>query len=151
GGAQMNQTLVTIENLAKDFVPIINGHLLHPIYLVEKFDPHRVTQLLIDLNFNINEKCLDQFPKLKKISTVSVGTDHIDLDLCRRRQIAVHTTPDVLTEPTADLALALALALNRQVIPAYKDISMGYWQQSELCKYVGKDLRFRNLGIFGFG
>src|SRR5688572_31229740 len=59
------------------------------------------------LTERIDDELLDAAgPNLKVVSTMSVGYDHIDVAACRRRGVAVGHTPGVLTETTADLALA---------------------------------------------
>ena len=55
-------------------------------------------------------------PNLKVIGTMSVGYDHIDLAACKKRNIAVGYTPGVLTDATAELAVALLLATSRRLI-----------------------------------
>jgi glyoxylate reductase len=54
-------------------------------------------------------------PGLRVVANFAVGYDNIDLDACRRREIAVTNTPDVLTNATAELALALTLAAARRL------------------------------------
>ena len=46
-------------------------------------------------------------PQLRVVANFAVGYDNVDLDACRRRGVAVTNTPDVLTNATAELALAL--------------------------------------------
>lgn len=54
-------------------------------------------------------------PALRVIGTMSVGYEHIDLDECKRRNISVGFTPDVLTNATAELTVALLLATSRRL------------------------------------
>ncbi len=54
-------------------------------------------------------------PSLKAISTLSAGYDHIALDVCKAKGIKVGNTPGVLTNATADLTLALLLAVCRHI------------------------------------
>src|SRR5208282_5548238 len=68
--------------------------------------------------FPIGRELLDALPKVKIVATMSIGVDHIDLDLARARGIAVTNTPDVLTEDVADLALGLILAVSRRIVVA---------------------------------
>lgn len=53
--------------------------------------------------------------KLKVIGTMSVGYDHIDLNECKRRNITVGYTPNVLTDATAELTVALLLTTSRRI------------------------------------
>ncbi len=52
---------------------------------------------------------------LKVIGTMSVGYDHIDLAGCKKREIPVGYTPDVLTDATAELTVSLLLATARRL------------------------------------
>jgi glyoxylate reductase len=69
--------------------------------------------LLSLLTDRIDKSLLDQLPKLRVISNYAVGYDNVDLDAATRRGIPVGHTPDVLTDATADLTLALMLAAAR--------------------------------------
>jgi glyoxylate reductase len=55
-------------------------------------------------------------PQLRIVANYGVGVDNIDLDAARRRGIVIANTPDVLTETTAEFAIALTLALLRRVV-----------------------------------
>lgn len=67
------------------------------------------------LSDKIDKEFLEGAPKLKVISTMSVGFDHIDIAECRKRGVKVGNTPGVLTETTADLVLALLLSTARRI------------------------------------
>jgi lactate dehydrogenase-like 2-hydroxyacid dehydrogenase len=65
----------------------------------------------------IDTACLDRFPNLRVVSNQGVGLDHIDLEACAARGIAVENTPiPELTSSTADMAMALLLATARRVV-----------------------------------
>jgi len=55
-------------------------------------------------------------PQLRVIGTMSVGYEHLDLQECRARNIVVGYTPDVLTDATAELTVALLLATSRRLM-----------------------------------
>ena len=61
---------------------------------------------------------MDAAPNLRAISNYAVGVDNVDVEAATARGIPVGNTPDVLTESTADLALALMLAIARRLGPA---------------------------------
>jgi len=71
--------------------------------------------LLCLLTDRVDAALLDATPSLRAIAVLAVGTDNVDLGAARERGVAVGNTPDVLTEATADLALALILAAARRL------------------------------------
>src|SRR5690606_89237 len=66
-------------------------------------------------------------PRLEIVAINGVGTDKVDIEAARARKIRVTNTPDVLTGDVADLALALMLALTRQVPAADRYVRDGLW------------------------
>lgn len=89
---------------------------------------------------------------LKVISTYSVGYDHIDLQAAAQRGIRVGYTPNVLTDATADLTVALILDVMRRVTEGDRLIRAGRWKSIfGPHDYVGSDLHGKTLGIFGIG
>ena len=88
---------------------------------------------------------------LKIVANFAVGYDGIDLDACRRRGIAVTNTPDVLTNATAELALALTLAAARRVNAAESDLRAGRWIGWDPGGYLGLELSGAVFAIVGPG
>jgi glyoxylate reductase len=90
-------------------------------------------------------------PQLKVIANYAVGLDNIDLDECARRKIVVANTPDVLTEATAEMTIALMLALNRRIVEGDRFVrrrEKWLWAPTFM---LGRGLRGLTLGIVGFG
>jgi glyoxylate reductase len=72
--------------------------------------------LMLMLTDRVDDELLDAAgPQLRIVADYAVGIDNIDVDACRRRDIVVSNTPDVLTETTAELTIAILLALLRRV------------------------------------
>ncbi len=109
--------------------------------------------LLCLLTDRVDGELIEASPRLRAISSVSVGVDHIDLEAATRRGIPVGNTPGVLTETTADLAFALLLAAARRVEEAGNFLRRGDWAggEWEIDAFVGKDLHGATLGIIGLG
>ncbi|MFB6489750.1 MAG: 2-hydroxyacid dehydrogenase [Thermoproteus sp. AZ2] len=88
--------------------------------------------------------------RVKIISTVSVGYDHIDVAEARRRGIVVTNTPEVLVDATADLAVGILLALVRRIVEGDRLVREGkaydIWGA-----LMGSDLRGKRAGIVGLG
>jgi glyoxylate reductase len=107
--------------------------------------------LLSTLTERIDAGVIDGAPRLKAIANMAVGTDNIDLDAAAARGIAVGNTPDVLTDATADMALALLLALARRIPEGVAKVNEGRWQTWEPAAGLGTDLAGATLGVVGWG
>jgi glyoxylate reductase len=88
---------------------------------------------------------------LKLVANFAVGYDNIDLAACRERGVLVTNTPDVLTEATAELALALTLAAARQMSDAERDLRAGRWTGWDPAAYRGIEITGSTVGVIGMG
>ncbi len=108
--------------------------------------------VLVMLTDLVDKEFIDAAPQLKVISTMSVGFDHIDVEYAGKRGIIVSNTPDVLTEATADLGIALVLAASRRLAEGDRLVRRGGWKGSWNPRFMlGKDLAGKTLGILGMG
>ncbi len=85
------------------------------------------------------------------LANYGVGHNHIDLDRARARGIVVTNTPGVLTEATADLAIALMLMVARRLGEGERELRRGDWSGWRPTHLVGQDVAGRTLGIIGLG
>lgn len=90
-------------------------------------------------------------PGLRVVANFAVGYDNVDLGACRRRGVAVTNTPGVLTNATAELALALTLAAARRVSEAEADLRGGRWTGWDPGAYLGLELSGATFGVVGMG
>jgi glyoxylate reductase len=88
---------------------------------------------------------------LRIISQIAVGLDNVDVEAARAAGVIVCHTPGVLTDATADLTMALLLALSRRVVEADALVRRGEWGLWSLPWMTGLELRGAVLGIFGMG
>ena len=89
--------------------------------------------------------------RLRLIANFGAGTDNIDLESARSRGIAVTNTPDVLTEDTADLAMALILMGPRGLGEGERNLRAGRWRGWGPTDQLGRSLTGKALGIVGLG
>ena len=89
--------------------------------------------------------------QLKLIASFGTGTDHIDIGAARARGITVTNTPGVLTEDTADMAMALILAASRRLVEGERLMRAGNWQGWAPVSMLGKRIHGKRLGIIGMG
>ncbi len=89
--------------------------------------------------------------RLRIVANYAVGYDNVDLDACRARGIAVTNTPGVLTDATAELALALTLAAARGLGEAERALRAGRWGGWDPGALLGLELSGATFGIAGMG
>jgi len=107
--------------------------------------------LLSILTDKIHDELLDAAPNLRAISNYAVGVDNIDVEAVTKRGIPIGNTPDVLTEATADLAVALMLAIARRLSEGEALVHRGDWLTWEPTLLLGRDLHDSTVGIVGMG
>ncbi|MFB2553080.1 2-hydroxyacid dehydrogenase [Ensifer soli] len=92
-------------------------------------------------------------PQLKLIASFSNGIDHIDVEAAARRGITVTNTPNVLTEDTADMAMALILAVPRRLVEGARVLTdrKGEWAGWSPTWMLGRRLSGKRIGIVGMG
>ena len=107
--------------------------------------------LLTLLQDPITERVIEGCPRLKVIAQFAVGYENIDVQAARREGVIVTHTPGVLTDATADLAMALLLAVARRIVEADRYVRAGRFERWEATELMGMELRGRTLGILGMG
>ena len=90
-------------------------------------------------------------PQMKLFANYGAGVDHIDVRTARQRGILVSYTPNVITEDTADMTLALILAVTRRLPEGLALMQSGEWKGWAPTALLGGRLGGRRLGIIGMG
>lgn len=103
--------------------------------LTEKFDP----------------SLIDKMKNCKVIANFAVGYNNIDVEYAKKKNIIVTNTPDVLTDSTADLAMALVLACSRRIIEGEKMVRNKEFEGWKPRTLLGIELKNKNFGIIGAG
>lgn len=107
--------------------------------------------LLVLLTDAIDKELLAGAERLRVVSNFAVGFNNIDVAECTRRSIRVGNTPGVLTDATADCAVALMLAAARRLGEAERHVRAGRWRTWEPIGFIGADLVRKTLGVYGMG
>ncbi|WP_370302179.1 2-hydroxyacid dehydrogenase [Pseudooceanicola sp.] len=89
--------------------------------------------------------------RLKLIANYGAGVDHIDVATARQRGVLVSNTPGVLTDDTADMTIALILAVTRRIPEGLAVMQRGEWSGWAPTAFLGGRLGGRRLGILGMG
>ncbi len=107
--------------------------------------------ILTLLTDRIDAAFLAACPSLRVVSNYAVGVNNIDVAAATARGVRVGHTPGVLTDATADLALALMTAAARRIGEGHAAARAGRWKTWEPLGYIGQDLAGRTLGVVGMG
>lgn len=100
----------------------------------------------------IDKEVLAAEPRLKIVSSMSVGFNHIDVEEATRRGIYVTYTPGVLTEATADFTWALLMAAARRIVEGDRYVRRGKWRLAwSPTMFLGEDVWGKTLGVIGLG
>src|ERR1700742_2158182 len=106
---------------------------------------------LIGSSFKIGADDLARAPRLKGISSISVGGGNFDLAHLKQRGITLCHTPGVLTETTADTVFALIIASSRRLVELSNHVREGRWTRNIGEDLFGWDVHGKTLGVLGFG
>lgn len=107
-----------------------------------------IDALSVFIYSHVTREILDRLPNLKFIATRSTGYDHIDLDACRSRGIAVSNVPSYGENTVAEHTIALLLMLARKVHQSVLQVRSG---RVDLAELTGFDLQGKTIGVIGAG
>jgi phosphonate dehydrogenase len=106
--------------------------------------------LMVFMNDSLDAAALERCPQLRIVAAALKGCDNFDLAACTARGIWFTIVPDLLTNPTAELAVALALGLSRKVLEGDRIVRSGKYAGWRPILY-GTGLHGRTAGIVGMG
>ncbi len=153
----MKKTLVIMgTQILTDEVSELEKHF-EVIRLYKEKDPEAVLQarrndivaIVSVPGVPVSKTLIEALPNLEIIAQFGVGVDNIDLVSAQARGVAVTNTPDVLTDDTADTALALLLAVSRRVCEGDLYVRVGKWLNGPMP--LGVTLKGKVAGIIGMG
>jgi D-lactate dehydrogenase len=131
------------ERLATDEIYFESGVLSVPDAGLRELEA-----LSVFIYSQVTRDVLDALPKLKFIATRSTGFDHIDIETCRSRGIAVSNVPSYGENTVAEHTVALLLMLSRKVHQSVLQIRSG---RVDLAELTGFDLQGKTIGVVGAG
>lgn len=103
------------------------------------------------LTEKFDSSTLDQMDKCKVIANYAVGYNNIDVKYAKKKNIIVTNTPDVLTDSTADLTIALLLACTRRVLESENFLKSGKYIGWKPDLLLGIELKDKKFGVLGAG
>jgi lactate dehydrogenase-like 2-hydroxyacid dehydrogenase len=112
---------------------------------------HDIKAILSTYNTKrVSRALIEALPNLEIIVQYGMGYENIDLEAAKERQIPVTNTPDVVTDDTADIAIALILGLARRIVEGDMFIRIGKWSGGTAFP-PGTSLHGKTAGIVGLG
>jgi len=111
-------------------------------------DMRDIQALSVFIYSHVTREALNALPKLKFIATRSTGFDHIDVDACRERGIAISNVPSYGENTVAEHTMALLLMLSRKVHQSVLQVRSG---RVDLAELTGFDLQGKTIGVIGAG
>lgn len=119
----------------------------------EAFTPESaklIRGIATEANRGATRQMLDRFPNVEVISVFGVGTDAVDLETAKGRNIPVTNTPAVIAPEVADLAIGMMLASARQIVIAEKYVRDGSWATKGPIP-LGRSVGRKTCGVIGLG
>jgi glyoxylate reductase len=139
----------SLSTLEPDFEVRIMGYAPTPLELAAEIgEAEALIPLVSD---RVTEEVLEAGKKLRIVANYGVGVDNIDRAAAAARGIVITNTPNVLTDATADLTMALLLALARRLVEGDRMVRTGGFAGWAPDLLLGFDLKGKTLGIVGPG
>ncbi len=139
-----------LDLLADRFEVEVGGIPLDPTWLAARVPG--AAALVADPTVPVTGDLLDRAgAALRVVANFAVGFDNIDTDAVRARGLRATNTPDVLTNATAELAVALMQAAGRRIVETDRILRRGEWTGWEPEQFLGRELAGATVGLVGFG
>lgn len=151
----MKPKILLTHNFLEPLRPLLSSsfEILNYWQVTDKASLESVQAIASTVWDNIDAEFMKQFPRLKIISHMAVGTDAIDVIEAKKRGMVVTNTQDLVTKDTADLAMALLIACARRVVANDHYVRSGLWGKAPMpplnCRLSGKKVGIVGLGRIG--
>ena len=142
-----------VENRMKELFNVELSSAEYPISKQELLSAVKDAEILVPtIGDKIDASILSAASsKLKLIANYGAGYDHIDIKTALQRGIIVTNTPSVLTTDTADMTMALILAIPRKLREGHEEMQSGNWKGWSPSAMIGMRITGKKLGILGMG
>jgi glyoxylate reductase len=107
--------------------------------------------IIATLADKFDEKTISQLINCRIIANYAVGFNNIDLNAAKKRNIIITNTPDILTNATADLAMALVLSCTRNIIKGHTIVVSNKFKGWSPELLLGIEIKGKTFGIIGAG
>ncbi|MBS1102187.1 2-hydroxyacid dehydrogenase [Gluconobacter sp. Dm-62] len=136
------------ENMTERLEKSFTVHSFTSLHALETYAT-KIRGIITGGGSGVPAEVMNVLPNLEVISVNGVGTDRIDLEEAKRRNIRVATTQNTLTDDVADMAIVLMMTLMRGVVTNDQFVRAGKWHSATAP--LGYSLTEKRVGIVGFG
>ena len=144
-----------VEDYEKEFLITANANydfalVYSPLNEMNNINPEYYNADIISVftTSRVSAKVLEKFKNLKLIALRSVGFNHIDIEYCKKNDIAVVNSPNYGNITVAEFALGLLLDVSRKITDSYNEYKNGKVTPNNL---IGTELSGKTIGIVGLG
>ncbi len=137
-----------METLERHFKVVRMGRKSDPEAILREYG-HEVSGLISSVGSPVTRKLMEALPNLEIICRYGIGVDNIDLAAAAERAVAVTNTPGLVTNDTADVAMALLLGCARRTMEGDMYVRVGKWLNGPMG--LGVTLSGKTVGIVGLG
>ena len=143
----------SVETRMRELFDAVLNEFDQPFTQAQLIDAVKTADVLVPtVTDNLNSSIIEQAgPRLRLIASFGTGVDHIDVNAAREKGITVTNTPGVLSEDTADVAMALILAVPRRIVQGDTKVRSGQWDGWSPTGMLGHRINGKRLGIIGMG
>ncbi len=147
----MKKKILITDKLIFDFKDIYSKKFSVDYFpeVKDKIEFSKYDAIVVTGGFNSSANFLKKFNNLKIVSVFGVGYDGVDINFCRKKNIVVTNTPDVLTNDVADLAISLMLGITRNIVESHNHILGNKWINKNA--KLTDSLTNKIVGIVGMG
>jgi (S)-sulfolactate dehydrogenase len=138
---------VALERFGEDYAVIYDPTLVDDRPRLLK-SIAQATALIVRNRTRVDVELLDAGKALKVVGRLGVGLDNIDLETCKRRDVAVYPATGANTLSVAEYVIAVSLVLVRRAYGSRDSMLAGQWPRDRL---IGGEISGRTMGLFGFG
>lgn len=107
--------------------------------------------LITSLTNKFDAETLSKIKEVEIFANYAVGYNNFDMEYAKQHNLVITNTPDVLSDTTAEMALALLFAVSRRVIEANQYLLKGHWEGFKPQLLLGQDIFNKTIGIIGAG
>lgn len=146
---QSKKILVTeVDEIPKEAIQMLEENGYNALNTIGNTDKKDIIGIFVRTYTKVTSAYLDQFPNIKFILRAGIGLENIDLEECKKRNIAVFNAPGSNANAVAEYLITVILISLRNLQKQIQQIQQGKWRDRN---YIGEELQHKTIGLVGCG